>query len=374
MFLQDDSPPPRRRKAAFDSSHASTSSFTSSQIRVLFPSSSGLEQFRHRRSKIRLPKVVTSDIKVEHHQLYASAKLAKLDSIMSCLQILVAFQLQLMLSNGILDPDQLCGLESEIVALERKLGAVGAEKVLALFASHLILSSGEEPERDDYDWLEDDLDSTTHSRPFVPRTSHRVTDLRSSASSVQELRGAADHVRFTPSRRFNSDQSFVCRNVVLTPTSLELEGPSPDHSNSVLRLYGQPECFIRVSVRDEDYGKFRHDREAEVAKFLKERFLPFFVDGFQLAGRKFEFLGYSSSALRDHSTWFLTPFSHQGRLVDAESIRKGLGDVSPPFRLLSRSKLKKKPVGQFSKVQYIPTRWMARVAQAFTATQPSLTL
>lgn len=333
-FLEDMSleagPPPHRRKAAFAALHAPTSPFTSSHIRILFPPSAELEQFRYRRNKIRLPKVVSSHIKIERRLLFAPSKLAKLNSIMSRLEISVAFQIQLMLSNGILDAEQLCGLglESEVVALEQKLGAVGAEKVLALFASHLLHSSGEEPERDDYDWLEDDLESATNSRPFITRDPHRPIKPRTPTDLVAELRRAADHVRLTPSRRFNADQSSVCRHVVITPTSLDLEGPFPDQSNSVLRLYGRPECFIRISVRDEDYGKFRHDRETDVAKFLRERFLPFFVDGIQLAGRKFEFLGYSSSALRDHSTWFLTPFSHQGRLVNAVSIRRGLGDVS----------------------------------------------
>jgi RNA-dependent RNA polymerase len=50
--------------------------------------------------------------------------------------------------------------------------------------------------------------------------------------------------------------------------------------------------------------------------------------GFDLAGRHLEFLAYSSSALRQHAVWFIIPFKRNGVLVDAESIRRSLGDFS----------------------------------------------
>ena len=75
--------------------------------------------------------------------------------------------------------------------------------------------------------------------------------------------------------------------------------------------------------------------------------------GFVLAGRAFEFLAYSSSALREHAVWFINPFSHPERgLVTAESIRRSLGD--------------------FSSVIKCPSKYAARLAQAFTATDPSV--
>lgn len=88
-------------------------------------------------------------------------------------------------------------------------------------------------------------------------------------------------------------------------------------------------CILRVTVRDDDLSKLRYSREWDVEAFLKTRYLPIFANGIQLCGRKFDFLGYSTSALRDHSTWFVTPFTQaDGSSVDAESIRRALGDFS----------------------------------------------
>lgn len=75
--------------------------------------------------------------------------------------------------------------------------------------------------------------------------------------------------------------------------------------------------------------------------------------GFELAGRDFEFLAYSTSALRAHAVWFVHPFKHPKRgLINAESIRKDLGD--------------------FNGVIKSPSKYAARIAQAFTATDPSV--
>lgn len=76
-------------------------------------------------------------------------------------------------------------------------------------------------------------------------------------------------------------------------------------------------------------------------------------DGFSLATRTFEFLAYSSSALREHAVWFVNPFHHHEKgWINAEYIRSSLGD--------------------FSAVIHCPSKYAARIAQAFTATDPSV--
>lgn len=60
------------------------------------------------------------------------------------------------------------------------------------------------------------------------------------------------------------------------------------------------------------------------------------------------------SSLRNRSTWFCTEFEHQGKLIDAAHIRENLGD--------------------FDRVKRQPARFGARMAQAFTATDPSIIL
>ncbi len=74
--------------------------------------------------------------------------------------------------------------------------------------------------------------------------------------------------------------------------------------------------------------------------------------GFEIAGRIFRFLGYSTSGLREHTTWFMADFEHpEEGLVTPEKIRSGLGD----FR---------------SCINH-PSKYAARIAQAFSGTDPS---
>ncbi|KAG1908506.1 RdRP-domain-containing protein [Suillus fuscotomentosus] len=144
-------------------------------------------------------------------------------------------------------------------------------------------------------------------------------------------------------------------HMILTPTRHILEGPLPDQSNSVLRKYNNHECFLRVTFQDENRSKLRRDFESSITDLLKERYRPILLRGYRVAGRQFQFLGYSMSGLRDHSVWFMTPFTDDsGTLLDAESIRGNLGD--------------------FSQLVHQPARLAARWSQAFSGTDPSITL
>lgn len=78
-------------------------------------------------------------------------------------------------------------------------------------------------------------------------------------------------------------------------------------------------------------------------------------NGIEVAGRHFHFLAYSNSALREHAVWFIHPFSTPDQpLVDGQTIRDSLGD--------------------FSHLSAQPSKYAARIAQAFTATDPSVSI
>ena len=160
----------------------------------------------------------------------------------------------------------------------------------------------------------------------------------------------------TPLRLAPGDIS--CHHVIVTPTRLLLEGPYTTQSNRVIRLYQNRdpalvEHFIRVEFRDEDHLNYRWDGDVDGTSFLRQRVGVILRDGFTLGGRCFEFLGYSTSALREHSVWFMAPFRdpEEGYVI-AEMIRSSLGD--------------------FSKLLRTPSKYAARIAQAFTATDPSV--
>ncbi|KAF8643903.1 hypothetical protein AX16_008919 [Volvariella volvacea WC 439] len=169
---------------------------------------------------------------------------------------------------------------------------------------------------------------------------------------------------------------FLCYHVTFTPTRMLLEGPYPTQSNRVIREYttvtdvptsthpnGQShripeyECnFIRVDFRDEDRLQYRWDKAVDGSTILDVRVLKVLKEGFKLAGREFKFLAYSSSALREHAVWFMRPFQHaQHGFVTPDSIRNSRGDFAKSKDLLK-----------------CPSKYAARLALAFTATEPSV--
>ncbi|OCH86893.1 RdRP-domain-containing protein [Obba rivulosa] len=150
--------------------------------------------------------------------------------------------------------------------------------------------------------------------------------------------------------------NFACYHVTFTPTRMVLEGPYVIQSNRVIRRYvGYEDHFIRVDFRDEDRLQYRWAKEVDGTSLLKDRVGGILRNGFDLAGRHFEFLAYSTSALREHAVWFMNPFKHPKEgWVTAQGIRDSLGD--------------------FSGVIKQPSKYAARMAQAFTATDPSVSI
>jgi RNA-dependent RNA polymerase len=124
----------------------------------------------------------------------------------------------------------------------------------------------------------------------------------------------------------------------------------------VLRLYPRnQDCFLRVHFTDEARLQYRWDRDVDGDSFIKERVGGILHNGFNIAGKHFDFLAYSSASLKEHCVWFCTPFRVPGKgLITAQSILAGLGN--------------------FDRVIYCPARYGARISQAFSATDPSIAI
>ena len=129
-----------------------------------------------------------------------------------------------------------------------------------------------------------------------------------------------------------SPSTFESYHLIVTPTSRYLEGPIPDQSNSVLRRFGNHECFLRVSIQDERRSPLRREPGIDISKLLESRFGVLLTNGLHLAGRQYEFLGYSMSGLREHSVWFVTPFESDTERMDAAKIREKLVRPFPGAR------------------------------------------
>ncbi|GAA5981898.1 hypothetical protein JCM11641_001935 [Rhodosporidiobolus odoratus] len=354
-------PKPKQRLSALDDEHGQVAPYCQHHLMLTFPGSAELDQFKHRRSDaFRLPRITQIRLKTKPSTLGSDLRLLELK--FKRLDIRVAFQLELLVRNAILTPDQVLELVPSVTALETQAGPDQAERCLSRFASRLVKALSERWASDEGGWYEEDEDDYLSAAASTAHPFSRLDGKQTVTPSVSvgELVALLEHLAKTTPRLSIAglDETLRLhygRHVVLTSTGVRLEGPLPDESNALLRRFPQHlHHFLRVSIRDDDMEKVSHNRDVDVEQFLKSRFRPFFVQGLSIAGRTFEFLGFSQSALKEHSTWFVAPFVEGGRTVSAGSIRKSLGD--------------------FSKVIYIPARYMARLAQNFTATQPALVL
>ncbi|KAL5529571.1 hypothetical protein ACEPAG_5556 [Sanghuangporus baumii] len=156
-------------------------------------------------------------------------------------------------------------------------------------------------------------------------------------------------------RRNNELEGLMaCHHVTFTPTRMLLEGPYDIQSNRILRRYsGFHDHFLRVDFRDEDRLQFRWEHQLDGTTLLEQRVGETLKNGFDLGGRHFEFLAYSTSALREHSVWFVSPFLlPEHGLVNAASIRREIGDLT-------------------AELAY-PAKFGARLALALSGTNPSV--
>ncbi|KAF7322454.1 RNA-dependent RNA polymerase [Mycena chlorophos] len=264
---------------------------------------------------------------------FSAKRLHKLEVAFRSMDWPIVFQLEALLHNGLLDTDEVelfiprvktlrekkveALRKQKIKAPERK-GTVAVGHFLQEFIKHLGTKSMRESPAECFDRL---LKTLPDYQPL-------------------KLQGGA----------------YNCRHVTVTPTRMIFDGPYPVQSNRVIRKYeGNEDDFIRVDFRDEDRLNYRWARDVDGSQFVRERVGKILKNGLFIGGRRFEFLAYSTSALRGHAVWFMSPFKDpNGTLITSESIRKSLGDFAGTPLLKS------------------PSKYAARLAQAFTATDPSI--
>lgn len=148
---------------------------------------------------------------------------------------------------------------------------------------------------------------------------------------TEQYRKQQAHPQVSPSPRISLDDGLVyVHRVQVTPSKIFFLGPEVNMSNRVLRHYArEKENFLRVSFVDEELGKLystelsprSHESEKKRTK-LYERILSILMDGIVIGDKKFEFLAFSSSQLRDGSVWMFA--SREG--LTAADIRKWMGD------------------------------------------------
>lgn len=257
---------------------------------------------------------------------FANHNLINIRKWLRTLPFELAFQVQSFVSEGFIMPNELVQLQPSIASIARALPPVKAARLFQLVtktASHR--NPGEQAHSD--------------VTSLMTEINHHLAISQSGALGRLE--------------NDSSSEFFDIHSATITPASVILEGPHRDSGNRIIRQYpGKESYFMRVRLQDETgelikEGKgINNDR-----KIFSERMKRFLLEGIELGGRLFRFLAFSTSSLKDHSTWFVADFVHEGKEVSAQSIRDGIGDLSQ-IR--------------------IPAKYAARMGQAFTSTTFSL--
>lgn len=126
---------------------------------------------------------------------------------------------------------------------------------------------------------------------------------------------------------------------IVTPTRITLHGPEWEAINRVLRKYSaHHDCFVRVQFCDEDGQDLRYSPRVSL-EHVYARFKDVLNKGISIAGRTYEFLGFSHSSLRSHTVWMHAPFVSADTLHYREDILRKLGnfhDIRSPARQAAR--------------------------------------
>ena len=254
----------------------------------------GLTSVQNRRDGIRT-----------RHESHNNA-MAELDRQLLAMKFELAFEVEKAVLNGDLEPFEVFSLSNTIHSLSSTPSGLPP----AAFRYFVAKLKGIHPSRR----------KRMRSRGSMPRTA----DISLDQQLIDSTKYYSVESNFKIAPYLVSPSTFESYHLIVTPTSRYLEGPIPDQSNSVLRRFGNHECFLRVSIQDERRSKLRREPGIDISKLLQSRFGVLLTNGLHLGGRQYEFLGYSMSGLREHSVWFVTPFESNAELMNAAKIREKL--------------------------------------------------
>ncbi|KAE8376072.1 RNA dependent RNA polymerase-domain-containing protein [Aspergillus bertholletiae] len=174
------------------------------------------------------------------------------------------------------------------------------------------------------------------------------------ATLEESHREIQDGIAYRGKLRENSASMTKVNRVNVTPTRITLHGPEMEPQNRILRKFpNHHEYFIRVQFCDENGEDLLFNTRVDY-KGIFSRFKGIMTRGIQIAGRIYNFLGFSHSSLRSHTVWFSSPF------IDDN------GHMQTYFSIISA-------IGKFSHITS-PARCAARIGQAFTETPFTVSL
>ncbi|KAF4623572.1 hypothetical protein D9613_001948 [Agrocybe pediades] len=333
-FITPRNSEPKRRRLSYlpISRHDEVAQYTSLALRLVCSSPRDLDHFRRWCNTAGIHhKSDTFEYPVEKRNIFSKAALDDLRIHLRRLNWIVAFQVVALIQDLSVDVQEILRLVPFVYRLVNKTGKAFTAMVLRKFRQEVVKL-----------YWEENVTVETVIKCF-----------RDTATQVAK----SDSISILKPTDGSLCDAY---HVKITPTTILLDGPFPERSNRVIRAYDpvHQESFLRVSFVDEAKLSYRFDREIDGTLFIRERVGPILKNELIIAGRKFYFLAYSQSALKEHSVWFVKPFKivvdGRPQVVDASSIIQGLGN----FHSLSFD----------TRLIYCPARYAARLSQAFTAT------
>ena len=276
---------PRDRQSTLEEEQQAIISFVN-VLRFCFTNPhSGREKFRGKMQLIDRRVYGYRGPRPAHLELFTTHSLEELQDWCKRQEYQIAFQVHAILCKRLIAPTMLLDLVPIFGQIIQDLTADEVVDILKRFGQFV-----REPEEGMEDW---------RPRQFLEFCiDNRTTNVARRVVSPEE-----------------SSRLFECYHVTITPTSQLLSGPIPETSNRVLRWYTEYQHhFLRVEFTEEDGNNLRLDREVDNPKFVQKRFGGVLKNGIKVAGRRFEFLAYSQSALREHAVWFISPFSTSRKL------------------------------------------------------------
>ncbi|KAL1748886.1 RNA dependent RNA polymerase-domain-containing protein [Schizophyllum fasciatum] len=308
--------------------HEDVVPYTSLALRLVLPSQGFMQQFHDIAEVADVHHLDDCDYPAVRRGIFGPATMERLRTWQRQFPWMVGFQIEGLLRCLLLQPDELLAFMPKIHDMYRRRGAHYCALFLKFFQGRLVA------------WVDYEDDSETIQECFD----------RAGVEFAKQ--GLDEVVKPTDGSVFDS------LHVIVTPTTMILEGPFPERSNRIIRMFDAKhhDSFLRVSFVEEGRLQYRFDREVDGRTFICDRIGPLLKEGLVIAGHKFDFLAYSQSALKEHAVWFVKPFRVDGQRTDvtAATIIKGIGNF------------------ENSSDRYCPARYAARLSQAFTATDASV--
>ena len=303
-------------------------------IRLLCRRIGDLATFKHLCRIARLPSPKDFAYHAEHLDLFSETRLEQFRRWTSKLEWSVAFQLEALLQGRFADT-------KEVLSIRRIIDDMVARKGASHTANF--------------------LRSVVNDPTFGVQGDGEGAFEASIEGYAKDPSSSSPHP-WDPKDGVFKDDVFHCLHVSISPTSMKLGGPFPERSNRVLRTYAENhDSFIRVSFVEENDLRYQQDREIDGPAFIGLWVSPILRNGLTIAGRRFKFLAYSQSALRSHTVWFVKDFTGSR------------GDTITAAKIIAR-------LGKFDglvydrQLIYCPARYAARISQAFTTTESSISV